>query len=674
MMSTDVSNTSRVRPVWVPDEEAMTSSALGRFGAWCQQRGLVDEPGYRALWEWSTRDVAGFWAAVWDYFSIEASTGYGEVVTDAPVPEARWFVGSRLNYVDHVFRNRSADQIAIVDATENAGVAGVGSLTWGELERQVYALRRTFVELGVSQGDAVVGYMPNCPQTVAAFLAAASLGAVWSSCGQDYSAAAATARLAQLRPKVLVTATGYAFAGRTADRRGEVVELIGTIPEVEAVVLVDRVGLGHPGLGDGVRLVEWADAVAHDGPKETTHVEFSTPLWVLFSSGTTGKPKGLVHGHGGVLLEHLKALSLQLDLGPEDRFFWFTSPSWMVWNYLASALLTGASIVTYDGSPVSPDAGALWRLAEKHEVTFLGVSPGYVLATEKAGIHPAKEYDLRRLRILGSSGSNLPGEAYRWIAEEFGRGLQVMSTTGGTDIVSAFAGAVRTVPVWPGEISAPCLGVALDAWDAAGNPVRGSVGELVVTKPMPSMPVGFWGDVDNTAYRAAYFDVYGDRVWRHGDWITITDRGSVVMHGRSDSTLNRNGVRMGSAEIYDVVDAIPEVAESLVVGVDEQSGYWMPLFVVPQPGVEVTARLVDRIKDAVRTGASPRHVPDEVIVAPGIPHTKTGKRLEVPVKRLLLGAAIGEVVDLQSVDDPSLLEWYAEVGSTRHSGEVSSGN
>jgi len=668
-MTSEVMDAFGVRPVWVPDVESMASSAIGQFGAWCQQRGLVEDAGYGPLWEWSVRDVAGFWAAVWDYFGIEASTGYSDVVTDAPIPEARWFTGSRLNYVDHVFRGRSDDQIAIVDATENASPAGVGSLTWWELDRQVFALRRTFVQLGVSQGDAVAGYMPNCPQTVVAFLAAASLGAVWSSCGQDYSAAAATARLSQLKPKVLVTATGYAFGGKTADRRAEVVELVGTMSQVEAVVVVDRVGLEKPEVGGGVRLVAWADAIAHDGPRETTHVEFSTPLWVLFSSGTTGKPKGLVHGHGGVLLEHLKALNLQLDLGPKDRFFWFTSPSWMVWNYLASALLTGASIVTYDGSPVSPDAGALWRLAEKHEVTFLGVSPGYLLATEKAGIHPAMDHDLCRLRILGSSGSNLPADAYRWIAEEFGPGMQVMSTTGGTDVVSAFAGAVRTVPVWPGEISAPCLGVALDAWDAVGQPVRGDVGELVVTAPMPSMPVGFRGDTDNRAYRAAYFEMYGDRVWRHGDWITITERGSVVMHGRSDSTLNRNGVRMGSAEIYDVVDSIPEISESLVVGVDEQSGYWMPLFIVLEPGIEVTEQLVDRIKDAVRTGASPRHVPDEVIVAPAIPHTKTGKRLEVPVKRLLHGASIGEVVDPQSVDDPGLLEWYAGVGTSRRSGQ-----
>lgn len=428
---------------------------------------------------------------------------------------------------------------------------------------------------------------------------------------------------------------------------------------------VDRVGIPASRISTDATVVDWVDAVAVDGPRETTHVEFSTPLWVLFSSGTTGKAKGLIHGHGGVLLEHLKALHLQLDLSEGDRFFWFTSPSWMVWNYLASALLTGASIVTYEGSPTYPDAGALWQLADTHEVTFLGVSPGYLLATEKAGIHPKSAYGLNDLRILGSSGSNLPAEAYEWVTAEFGPDLQVMSTTGGTDVVSAFAGAVRTATVWAGEISAGCLGVALDAWDATGRPVRSAVGELVVTKAMPSMPVGFWDDTNNRAYRDAYFAMFGDSVWRHGDWLTITDRGSILMHGRSDSTLNRNGVRMGSAEIYAVVDALPEVAESLVVGVDRPEGYWMPLFVKPQPGVEVTDDLIDRIKDAVRAGASPRHVPDDVIVAPGIPHTKTGKKLEVPVKRLLQGASIGDVVDAQSVEDPALLEWYAGVARAR---------
>ena len=386
---------------------------------------------------------------------------------------------------------------------------------------------------------------------------------------------------------------------------------------------------------------------------------FSHPLWVLFSSGTTGRPKGIVHSTGGVLLEHLKAMSLSLDLGEQDTFFWYTSPSWMVWNYLVSALLAGARIVCYDGSPSHPSWDTVWALAAEQHVTLLGTSPAHLRACAQAGVEPARDHDLSALRSLGSSGSALPGDAYLWAADHVGRRVRVNSTSGGTDVVSAFAGGSPIVPVWPGELSAPSLGVALDSWDVRGKPVRGAVGELVVTKPMPSMPVAFWNDPGGARYREAYFSTYPG-VWRHGDWITVTDRGSVVVHGRSDATLNRFGVRMGSADIYHVVEQLDEIAEALVVGVEQPEGeYWMPLFVVLNPGRELDDALTGTIRRAIREGASPRHVPDEIIAVPAIPHTRTGKKLEIPVKRILQGGDPRQVMDPGAVDNPDALRWFA---------------
>jgi acetoacetyl-CoA synthetase len=500
--------------------------------------------------------------------------------------------------------------------------------------------------------------VPNAAEAVIAFLATASLGAIWSGCGQDYSPAAAAERLGQLDPVVLIAADGYRYGGREFDKRGAVAELAALLPSLRATIVFPRLGLPRPTGTFG-----WPPSGRSDGLVPRA-VPFSHPIWILFSSGTTGRPKGIVHSTGGVLLEHLKAMSLGLDLGERDTFFWYTSPSWMVWNYLVSGLLAGARIVCYDGSPSYPSWDALWALAAEHQVTLLGTSPAHLRACAQAGVEPARDHDLSALRSLGSSGSALPGDAYFWVADHVGRRVRVNSTSGGTDIVSAFAGGSPVVPVWPGELSAPCLGVALDSWDADGKPVRGEVGELVVTKPMPSMPVAFWNDPDGSRYREAYFGTYPG-VWRHGDWITITERDSVIVHGRSDATLNRSGVRMGSADIYHVVERLDEITEALVVGVERPEGeYWMPLFVVLKPGHELDDTLTGQIRRAIREGASPRHVPDEIIAVPAIPHTRTGKKLEIPVKRILLGGDPAQVMDVGAVDDPDALRWFAGLRRT----------
>jgi len=659
-------------PVWVPSPEEAQEANVERFRAWLAAERGVRAADYHELHAWSARSPEGFWGALWDYFAVEAATPGRTVLEARTMPGASWFPGATLNYVSQVLRAPDREGVAIIDAAEPGGTPDSGDtgepggatreVTWAELRRQVGAVAHALRSLGVGRGDRVVGYLPNIAEAAVAFLATASLGAIWSSCGQDYSAAAAAARLGQLDPVVLITADGYRYGGKAHDRRGSVAQLRDELGSLRATIVVSRLGLPLDELGGATG---WDEAAAGDFAPDPVPVPFDHPLWVLFSSGTTGKPKGIVHGHGGVLLEHLKQVAFHLDLKEGEVYFWYTSPSWMMWNFQVAGLLIGATIVCYDGNPAYPGPDALWALAARHRVVALGTSPAYLQASEKAGVRPAARYDLSRLRVLGVTGSVLPPGSYHWAAREVGPRVQVVSTSGGTDVVSAFIGGAPTVPVYPGEISVPCLGVALDSFAPDGTSLRDEVGELVITRPLPSMPVGFWNDPSGERYRAAYFDTFPG-VWRHGDWITITGRGTIVVHGRSDSTLNRNGVRMGSADIYQVVEQFPEVREALVIGAEQPGGgYWMPLFVALAEEAQLTDDLVRRICAAIKTQASPRHVPDEIVAVPGIPHTRTGKKLEVPIKRLLQGAAPGDVLDSQSVDDASLLDVFARMGKER---------
>ncbi|QNP74354.1 acetoacetate--CoA ligase [Streptomyces roseirectus] len=645
-------------PFFTPDPQTAAASRIADFA---RLQGM-DPRDYAALHQWSVADLEGFWSAVWQYFDIDADTPYEQVLAEERMPGARWFPGATLNYAHHALRNVRDDGTAIIALDET----GAGyEVTGARLRALVASVTATLRDLGVGKGDRVVGYLPNTPHAVVAFLAAASLGAVWSVCGQDYAPKAAADRFAQLEPTVLIAADGYLFNGTAHDRRDAVLELAHALPTLKATLLVDHMGLPWPSRAYPSLVIPWEDASARAEDLTCVPVPFDHPLWVVFSSGTTGPPKGIVHGHGGVLLEHLKTLGLHSDLGPGDRLLWYTTTHWMMWNLVVSTLLTGATTCTYDGSPApfaKPDV--LWELAARHRVTVFGTSPQYLLGMAKFGIDPSV-HDLSAVRVVGCTGSALPASAYPWIRDHVGDHLLPASISGGTDIVSGFAGSAPNTPVWAGELSAPHLGVALAAYDAEGFPVIDRVGELVVTRPMPSMPLCFWNDPEGTRYRDAYFSAYPG-VWRHGDWITVTGHGSVIVHGRSDSTLNRNGVRLGSADIHDVVEGLPEIAEALVIGAEEpDGGYWMPLFVVPAAGVELDDALRDRIRDAVRTGASPRHVPDEILAVPGIPHTRTGKKLEVPIKRLLQGAAAEQVVDPATVDRPELIDHYALLGEER---------
>ncbi|MEU6142772.1 acetoacetate--CoA ligase [Streptomyces sp. NPDC047081] len=649
---------TRPYPFTTPDPQAVAHSHIMDFARHVG-RGGTD---YAALHQWSVTDLEGFWAAVWEYFDIDADTPYEQVLAEERMPGARWFTGATLNYAHHALRNLADDRPAIIALDEN----GSGyQLTGERLRLLVASVAATLRDLGVGQGDRVVGYLPNTPHAIVAFLAAASLGAVWSVCGQDYAPKAAADRFGQLEPTVLIAADGYLFNGTTHDRREAVLELAGSLPTLKATLLVDHVGLPWPEGNYPSLVIPWEDAATRTEELAFTAVPFDHPLWVVFSSGTTGLPKGIVHGHGGVLLEHLKTLALHSDLGPGDRLLWYTTTHWMMWNLVVSTLLTGATTCTYDGSP-APFAklDVLWELAARHRVTVFGTSPQYLLGMAKFGIDPSA-HDLSSIRVVGCTGSALPASAYPWVRDHVGDRVLLASISGGTDVVSGFAGSAPNTPVWAGELSAPHLGVALAAYDAEGMPVVDQVGELVVTRPMPSMPLYFWNDPDGTRYRDAYFSVY-EGVWRHGDWITLTGHGSVIVHGRSDSTLNRNGVRLGSADIHDVVERLPEIAEALVIGAEEpDGGYWMPLFVVPAAGTTLDDALRDRIREAIRTGASPRHVPDEIIEVPGIPHTRTGKKLEVPVKRLLQGAPVEQVVNPAAVDEPGLIDHFARLGAER---------
>jgi len=674
--------TGAVTPIWRPDPVEAANSAIARFGRFVADRAAsapassigfgagagaeVQFGEYRELWRWSVDHLEEFWSAVWDFFGVAADGSRDVVLADAAMPGARWFPGARLNYAEHALRGRPGDDETVA-VTEVAEDGTTSQTTWAQLRAQVAALAQWLREAGVQRGDRVVGYLPDTTPTLVAFLASASIGAIWSACAQDYGAAGAAARFAQLEPVILFAADGYPWNGKVHDRRGEVAALQRALPTLRATVHVRNVGLPSA-VEPGGRDVSWEAAIARRAELRFDRVDFDAPLWVLFSSGTTGLPKGMVHGHGGVLLEHYKLLGLHLDAGPEFPLFWYTTTNWVMWNIVASGLLVGAPIVLYDGSPAYPDPQKLWQIAADQQVAMLGVSPGYLLGCAKAGLAPGRDLDLSKLRVLGCTGAPLTAPSYHWVRDAVGSWVQVASSSGGTDVVSGFAGGAPTTDVWPGEISAPYLGVDLAAWNDHGQPVIGQVGELVVTKPMPSMPLYFWNDPDGARYRDAYFATFPG-VWRHGDWMEVTERGSVIVSGRSDSTLNRNGVRLGSADIYTVVDKIPALAESLVIGAElGDGGYWLALFVVLADGAELTEELRQAIKTAIAVQASPRHVPDDVIAVTAIPHTRTGKKLEIPVKRIIQGHPLGEVVARDAVDDYDALTQFTAYA--RHAEET----
>jgi acetoacetyl-CoA synthetase len=644
----------------VPSSSAVEGARVVEFARWLEAEGkasFLDPTDFGELQSWSAQNPGEFWAAVATFFDVRFASPPTVALGDESMPGAEWFPGATLNIAESFLR-REDDGTAIHLVRDDGSR---DSITFSELRRQVGVAAAGLAELGVGPGHRVVAYLPSSIEGVVAFLATVSVGATWAQTAMDYAAPAAADRLAQLEPTVFVVGTAHTFKGQIIDRRDEAAALRALLPTVRHVITVPTSGL-EPLPSDAST---WADLISGPKSMDPVPVAFDHPLWVLFSSGTTGKPKGIVHGHGGALLEQLVLAGLHVGLREDDVFFWFTSPNWMMWNAQVGGLLMGATIVLYDGSPAVPAPDALWRVADELKVTAFGTSPGYLQLCEREGVEPGKQLDLSRMRLIGITGSVLPATGNQWIREHVSPDVQVASLSGGTDIVGIFVASAPTTPVYDGEISAIALGVSLEVWDDDGKQVSpGTAGEMVITRPMPSMPVMFWNDPERKAYEAAYFETFPG-VWRHGDSITLTDRGTVVIHGRSDSTLNRQGIRLGSAEIYAAVESLPDVQDSLVVGVEQpDGGYWMPMFVVPTEDCDVDG-LPDRIKERIRTQTSPRHVPDEIIIAPALPHTRTGKKLEVPVKRLLLGGDPSKVLSLGAVDDTAALEWIIDFAANR---------
>jgi len=640
--------------LWEPSAKVREQARVSRYMRWLEQRAERRFASYDDLWQWSVADPAAFWESVWDYFGVLGDRGAGPLTEGDTMPGIRWFPGATINYARNALRFAAdpdrRDTEALVFRSEN-GAGGV--LTCGQLAAEVSRVRAGLAALGVRRGDRVVGYLPNIPEAVIAFLATASLGAIWSGCSPDFGASSVVDRFTQIEPKVLVAVDGYSYGGKTFDRREVVREIQSALPTLEATVVVPRAG------GDGLDALPWAEFGGEPAELAFEEVPFDHPLWVLYSSGTTGLPKPIVHGHGGIVLEHLKALTFHSDLGPDDVFLWFTTTGWMMWNYLVGGLLVGATVVLYDGSPAYPDLGVLWRIAADDGVTFFGTSAPFITSCAKAGLDPGREHDLSRLRAIGSTGSPLPPEGFAWVYEHVGGDILLGSFSGGTDVCTGFVGAVPLLPVRAGVIACRCLGAKVESYDDAGRPVVDEVGELVITEPMPSMPVFFWNDPDGTRYRESYFEMYPG-IWRHGDWIKVLPDGGCVIYGRSDSTLNRGGVRMGTSEFYRVVEAFDEIADSLVVDTGKlgQEGRLL-LFVALAEGHRLDDDLVRRLGAALRSELSPRHVPDEVRVVPGIPRTLSGKKLEVPVRKILLGTPVEQAANLDALANPDVLEHFA---------------
>src|SRR5215210_2767846 len=635
--------------LWEPPAELRERATMTRYMRWLEAEKGLELEDYDALWRWSTDELEAFWASIWEFFGVEGS--YDEVLADASMPGAKWFTGAEVSYPEHLFRDKPGDRVALRHASE---LRELGEWTWDELREHTARIAAGLRALGVERGDRVVAYMPNIPETIAAFLATASLGAVWSSCSPDFGARSVVDRFAQIEPKVLLAVDGYRYGGKDFDRGELIGRLQAEMPSLERTVILPYLGAA----GD------WDAAFpATDEPLEFARVPFDHPLWVLYSSGTTGLPKAIVHSQGGILVEHLKKHNLHIDAQEGDRVFWFTTTGWMMWNFLVSALLTDASIVLYDGNPGTPDMDVLWDLAEQTGMTCFGTSAAYIAGCLKAGVEPAGGRDLSALRSVGSTGSPLAPEGFEWVYEHVGRDTWLFSTSGGTDVCTAFVGGVPILPVYRGELQGRALGAKVEAWDEEGESLVGEVGELVITEPMPSMPLRFWGDEDGSKLREAYFEQYPG-VWRHGDWIRITERGTAVIYGRSDSTINRGGVRMGTSEIYRAVLAVPEVADALVVDVPRPGEEnWMPLFVVLREGAELDDALVAEIRRRVREDCSPRHVPSEVRAIAEVPRTLSGKVLEVPVKRILMGQPPERAASRDSLANPEALDYFVELAN-----------
>jgi len=648
--------------LWEPSRQFKESTNITRYKKWLEERKNLSFGDYHSLWEWSVSDIEGFWESIWKFYKIKASHPYDEVLSERKMPGAEWFSGSILNYTEHVFRNMSREHPALIFQSE---IRPLMEVSWDQLYEKVAAIAASLKKMGLKKGDRIVSLMPNTPETIIAFLAGASIGAVWSSCSPDFGPRSIIDRFKQIQPRLLFAVDGYQYGGKSFVRIPIVQELQQSLPSLEWTVLVpnlhsdtDTKGLKNTW--------NWKDLFSEKTELVYEQVPFDHPIWVLYSSGTTGLPKALVHSQGGILLEFYKFLGLHANLQPGDRFFWFSTTGWVMWNLMQGGLLLGATSLLFDGSPGYPDLDVVWEFAEKSGMTFFGTSAAYLTTCMNAGMAPGSTHNLEKLKGIGSTGSPLPLEGFEWIYEKVKKDLWLVSTSGGTDPCTGFVGGCPLLPVRSGEIQCRCLGVKAEAFDEEGRALIDQVGELVITEPMPSMPLYLWNDLENSRYMESYFTLYPG-IWRHGDWIKITSRGGVLIAGRSDSTLNRLGVRIGSAEIYGAVEDLPEVVESLIVGFEPpQGGYYMPLFIVLKEGLKLDDPLKASINQKIRNTLSPRHVPDDIFTIPEVPRTLNAKKLEVPVKKILTGEPVDKAVNIDSMSNPQSIDYFVKLAEKYH--------
>ena len=646
--------------LWEPSQEHLSGSKVAQYMDWLNEARGLNFSSYSDLWQWSVTDLEGFWVSIWDFFEINSSSSYSDVLSSEAMPGAQWFRGAELNYAEHALRRRD-NRLAVLFSSETRPIE---TITYTELYLQVAATATGLRNMGVGVGDRVVGIMPNIPETLVAFLATASIGAIWSSCSPEFGISSVIERFRQIEPTVMLATDGHQYGGKYYDTMDAVGEIEDQLPTLQHVVVVPYLS-ENPSLGRVKKGCLWRDLLSKSEEIKFEQVGFSHPLWVLYSSGTTGLPKPIVHGHGGILLEHLKTLGLHMDIGEQDRLFWITTTGWMMWNYLIGGLLTGAAVVLYDGNPAYPDMNVLWSLAQKSRTTYFGASAPYIQACMKAGIVPGNDFDLTLIKGLGSTGAPLSADGFMWVYDNVNSDLLLGSFSGGTDLCTGFAGPCPLLPVRAGEIQCRCLGAAVESYNSRGESVVDVVGELVITRPMPSMPLFLWNDKDDDRYRESYFDTF-QGIWRHGDWIRITSRGSCVITGRSDSTLNRGGVRMGTSEFYRVVEAMPEVEDSLVV---DTAGFEIEgkllLFLVLAEGISLDDELQDRIKISLRIDLSPRHIPNEIHSISEVPRTLNAKKIEVPVKRILSGVRPEDAVSADAMANPSSLNFFVNLAKIR---------